>query len=188
MSVERRAEGWRVRWRENGRLRSRQFALKRDADGFDREVKRRQQLGPLAVEQLTGTTPSLGEWIADHWAPEHGAMLARRTRERYASLHELHIAPWLDDVPIGELTVARLRAWQSGRLADGVSADTIQKARTFLSSVLRHAAESSAILANPIAFVRAPRSEQRDEVVPLAPTTVERLRSVLWSPMPVPVP
>jgi integrase len=69
-----------------------------------------------------------------------------------------------------------------------VSADTIQKARTFLSSVLRHAAESSAILANPIVLVRAPKGAQRDEVVPLAPVTVERIRSVLWSPMPVPVP
>ena len=39
--------------RERGQPRARMFALKRDADAWDREVQRRKQLGPLAVQQLT---------------------------------------------------------------------------------------------------------------------------------------
>ncbi len=66
MSVERdrNGKGWVTRWREQGHQHSRLFALKRDAEAFDREVKRRGQLGPLAVQQLTARGgPTLGQWI-----------------------------------------------------------------------------------------------------------------------------
>lgn len=189
MSVEKLSGGgYRVRWRENGSNRSRRFTLKADADAWDREVKRRRQLGPLAVAQLTTVAPSLGEWITDRWAPEHGATLSKRTRNRYASSYELHIAPALEDLPLTDLTVGRLRAWQAERLAAGCSPTTIQKARTFLSSVLRHAAESEAIPGNPLALVRAPRAEHSDEVVALPPATIEAVRAILAAPMPCPVP
>lgn len=189
MSVAKTPDGrWLVRWRADGRNRGRRFALKRDADAFDTEVKRRKQLGPLAVQQLTTRGPTLGEWITDRWAPEHGALLTERTRARYANSYELHAGPWLDDVPLGDLTVGRLRAWQAERLRAGVSADAIRKTRTFLSSVLRHAAESEAIPANPLGVVRAPRAIKTPPVRPLAPLTVERIRAKLLTPMPVPVP
>lgn len=184
MSVHRQADGWRVKWRENGRQRSRNFSRKRDADAWDREVKRRRQLGPLAVQQLTDRGPSLGEWIAERWAPEHGVTLERSTRERYANVYELHIAPWLDETPVRELTVAQLRAWQAGRLADDVGHGTITKCRTLLSSVLRHAAESEAILANPMTLLRAPKAGQRDAVRPPSPRIVERIRAHLLAPAP----
>lgn len=175
-------------WREHGRQRSRQFERKRDAEAWDRELKRRRQLGPLALQQLTERGPTLGEWITQRWAPEHGATLSRRTRDRYANSYELHVASWLDDVPLRELTVGRLRAWQAERLAAGVTVDAIKKSRTFLSSVLRHAAESEAITANPMTLVRAPRAGQSDEVVPLAPKSIESIRAALAASMPIPVP
>ena len=90
------------------------FALKRDADAFDRDVKRRRQLGPLAVQQLTARGgPTVGQWIVERWAPEHASTLAQSTRERYANIYAVHLAPWLDDVPLGEITVALLRGWQA---------------------------------------------------------------------------
>ena len=188
MSVHRRTDGWRVRWRENGLQRSREFTRKSDADAWDRDIKRRRQLGPLAVEQLTERGSTLGEWITERWSPEHGATLEHSTRTRYAEVYGLHIAPWLDDVPIRELSVSRLRAWQAERVAAGVSAGTMKKTRTFLSSVLRHAAESEAIPGNPLALVRAPRAEHTDAVVPLAPATVETIRSALVATTRVHVP
>lgn len=45
--------------------------------------------------------------------------------------------------------------------------------------MLRHAAEAEAIPANPLALVRAPRAEHREQVRPLAPATVERIRAAL---------
>jgi integrase len=177
-----------VRWRENGSNRGRRFDRKGDADAWEREIRRRRQLGPLALAQLTTRAPTLGEWIADRWAPEHAATLEQSTRDRYADAYRLHIEPWLGELPLTELTVGRLRSWQAERLADGVGAGTIDKARTVLSSVLRHAAESEAIPGNPLTLVRAPLSEHRDSVTPLAPITVERIRAVLAGPMDIHVP
>jgi integrase len=179
--IRRKAGGYAycVRWREHGRNRSRTFDRKPDAEAWDREVKRRRQLGPLAVEQLTDRTVTLGEWIADRWVPEHGVTLERSTRTRYADVHALHIAPALDDVPLTGLTVGVLRRWQARLIAEGMKPGTVHKCRTFLSSVLRHAAEAEAIPANPLALVRAPRAGHREQVRPLAPATVERIRASL---------
>lgn len=184
MSVEKisRRSGSRaycVRWREHGRNRSRTFDRRPDAEIWDLEVKRRQQLGPLATQQLTDRGSTLGEWIVERWTPEHGVTLEQSTRERYANVYALHVAPTLDDVPLSGLTVSVLRRWQAGLIAGGMAPGSVHKCRTFLSSVLRHAAESEAIPANPLALVRAPRAEHREQVQPLAPATVERIRMTL---------
>lgn len=122
---------------------------------------------------------TLGEWIVERWTPEHGVTLECSTRARYADVHALHIAPMLDDVPLNALTVGVLRRWQARLIAGGMKPGTIHKCRTFLSSVLRHAAEAEAISANPMTLVRAPRAELREQVRPLAPVTVERIRATL---------
>ena len=140
------------------------------------------------LAQLTARAPTLGEWITERWAPEHAATLEQSTRDRYADVYRLHAEPWLGDLPLAEITVGRLRSWQAERLADGVGVGTIDKARTLLSSVLRHAAESEAIPGNPLALVRAPLAEHRDAVTPLAPSTVEGIRAVLAGAMDIHVP
>ncbi|MGO9888952.1 MAG: tyrosine-type recombinase/integrase [Solirubrobacteraceae bacterium] len=179
------SRGYEVRWREHGRQRSRAFKVKKDAETWDTEVTRRRQLGPLAVQQLTvRKAPTLGEWITDRWAPEHAASLADATRERYANVYSVHVALWLEDVPVNEITVGALRAWQAQRVKAGVSPGTIHKARTLLSSVLRHAAESEVIPANPLSVVRAPKNGHRDAVQPLSPATVERIRAAMLNPPP----
>ena len=189
MSVRPRARkdgtrGWQVRWRENGSNRSRMFALKKDADAWDREVQRRRQLGPLAVQQLTARGgPTLGQWVTDRWALEHAVMLADSTRERYAEVYGVHIAPWLNDVPLGQFGAPLLSGWQAALIKAGVGHGTIHKARTLLSSVLRHAAESGAIMGNPMSLVRAPKSEPTDAVQPLSPAVVERIRDAMLNPL-----
>jgi integrase len=177
--------GWVVRWREHGRNASRAFTRKKDAEAWNLEIRRRRQLGPLALQQLTARDgPTLGDWIAERWAPEHGSTLAQSTRERYASAYNVHIAPWLDELPLRELTVAELRRWQAELIKAGVNPGTIQKCRTLLSSVLRHAAESEAIPANPLSLVRAPRAVHRDAIEPLSPAVVERIRAAMLDPPP----
>lgn len=177
------ARAYKVRWREHGQNRSRSFKLKKDAEAWDKEVARRRQLGPLAVEQLTTRNgPSLNDWITERWGPEHATTLEQSTRDRYANVYTVHVEPWLGSTPITEITVRQLRAWQAGRTGAGVSAGTIHKCRTLLSSILRHAAEDGAIQANPVSLVRAPKAEQRDSVHPLAPRVVENIRRALVDP------
>jgi len=171
------------RWREQGRQRSRLFDRRVDAQAWEAEVRRRRQLGPLSVQQLTTRGgPTLDWWIEHRWAPEHGATLEQATRDRYASVYKCHIVDSLGDIPLVELTVARMREWQAALGQAGTSAETIHKARTLLSSVLRHAAESEAIPGNPISLVRAPKANQRDAVSPLAPATIEAIALALRRP------
>jgi hypothetical protein len=138
MSVRPRARkdgtrGWEVRWRENGANRSRMFALKKDADAWDREVQRRKRLGPLAVQQLTARGgPTLGQGVTERWAPQHAVMLADSTRDRYAEVYGVHIVPWLDDMPLGQFGAPLLSGWQAALIKAGVSHGTIHKAHTAL--------------------------------------------------------
>src|SRR5579884_531529 len=179
------AKAYKVRWREHGHNRARVFKLKKDADYFDAQVARARQLGPLAVEVLTSRGgPTLGQWIEERWGPEHAASLAQSSRDRYAEVYALHVAPWLDGMPLRDITVRVLRQWQLERERSGVSAGTIHKCRTLLSSVLRHAAEDEVIPANPLSLVRGPKAPQRDAVTPLAPSTVERIRAAMLNPPP----
>lgn len=182
MSVQKITNGFKVRWLENGQHRSRTFKLKKDADAWDREVKRRRQLGPLAVQQLTDRGPTLGDWIEERWLPEHGAELEPSTLVRYANVYDLHIAPTFNETPIREITVSSLRAWQAALRKDGVGSETVKKARTYMSSVLRHAAESEMIHANPMGLVRAPKPDPKDEVRPLSPAEIERIRLAALHP------
>ena len=176
---------YKVRWREGGSNRSRSFDRRADAKAFEAELRRRRQLGTLAVQQLTERHgPTLGEWVEQRWAVEHASTLAQSTRERYSNVYAVHIAPTLDTVPLSEITVSRLRTWQAELVKAGAGVGTIDKARTLLTSILRHAAEAEVIPPTPLSLVRAPAAEQRDAVVPLAPATVERIREAMLHPQP----
>ena len=179
------SRGWKRRWREYGYERARTFNLKRDADAWDREVARRRQLGPIAVQQLTARGgPTLNQWTEERWAPEHAALLAVSTRQRYAEVYAGHIEPWLGDVPLGQFSAPLLHGWQAERIRAGIGPGSIHKARTLLSSILRHAAEAGVIMANPLSLVRARKADQRNAVEPLSPTTIERIRTAMLNPAP----
>jgi integrase len=192
VSIERarRGNGWNVRYRDvDSRQRSRLFDLKKDAEVFEANLRRARQLGPLAVQQLTARGgPTLDQWIERRWGPEHAVTLAQSTRHRYVNVYKCHILAPLGDVPLGELGVVRVREWQAAMVKAGVKAGTIQKARTLLSSVMRHAAESGAMLSNPLSLVRAPRAGHRESVQPLTPTVVEAIRRGLLDASPREVP
>jgi integrase len=185
MSIERarRGNGWVLRWREGDKQRSRLFDRKGDAEDFDADRRRRRQLGPLAVHLLTARDgATLDQWVEQRWAPEHAENLEASTRERYANVYACHVVRPLGDTPLNELGVARLREWQAAMVKGGAGAGTIDKARTMLSSVLTHAAESGAIMGNPLSLVRAPRSSHTDAVLPLSPAQVEAIRQQLLQP------
>jgi hypothetical protein len=90
MSVERvaRRDGtkvWRVLWRdEQGRNRSKTLGRKRDAEGFDAEIRRLRRLGELGIMD-TGrvTLAEFGqEWLVAHAIPN----LEPKTLRTYESL------------------------------------------------------------------------------------------------------
>ncbi|WP_138974467.1 tyrosine-type recombinase/integrase [Patulibacter medicamentivorans] len=176
MSVKKnpRTGSWDVRWRQDGRHRSKAFRTRKDATTFEAEVVRRQQLGTLA--QLDAGTRSLGDYVAKVWGPQHAAGLAPNSRRTYAILYRVHIDEPLGGVPLRDITPARVREWQAERLRHGAGRKALNQALTLLGSILQRAAEDEEVMRNVVRIVKKVPTEPANEVRPLAPTTVEQVR------------
>lgn len=109
MSVHRRPErGNRpeVRWKEGGRHRSRLFDKVRDAEAFDREIKRNRQLGTLASSVLQSRM-TLTDFVRDEWWPKYVVPnLEESTRDVYAQIWAKHLLPRIGGYQLRELTPA----------------------------------------------------------------------------------
>ena len=182
MSVEKvtRAGGeivWRVRWRQHGRNRARTFSTRRDARDFDAEVRRQRRAGSLPA--LDAGTETLGEYVTGTWAASHAATLAAKTRLHYASLYNYHLRPYLASIALREITPEAIGRWQADRLASGAGPIAIRHAMDLLGSILEHAFVGGHISANPARRVKKARSPRREEVQPLSPGAIEKMREAL---------
>lgn len=184
MSVQARAwtdkEGhkrkkWRVRWKLGEQWRSRTFDLKKDADDFDADLRRRRRLGTLA--DLDAGTETLDRYVSEVWTPTY-APPSIKARALYASVYDHHIAPTLGQLQLRELTPEILSRWQRDRLEAGGGPAAVRKALSVLSSILRRAEESGRLTVNPALAVRPVPLPRKAEVRPLAPATVEKMRAV----------
>ena len=169
---------WRVRWREHGRNRARTFSTRRDALDFDAERRRARRAGTLSL--LDAGAESLDDYVTGTWAHAHAPLLAAKTRHDYASYYDWHVSPRLGHVPLRELTPDAIARLQAELLISGLGHEATRKTvHVVLKGVLTRAVESGLILANPARAVRMARAPMREEVRPLAPETVERMRALL---------
>lgn len=180
-----RHTAWVVRWEEGDKHPQRTFKLKADAETFDAEIKRRQRLGTIA--DLDAGTQTLDRFVVDTWTPTYAAQLAPKTRAVYAVLYDRHISPELGSLQLRQLNPENIRRWQADRLKDGAGPAAIHKSITLLGNILQRAVEGGHIQANPARAVRKARVPKNGEVRPLAPRTVEAMRSELLNPAPVQV-
>ncbi len=176
MSIEKRGGAWRVRWREGGRNRSRTIGRKSDALAFDAEVRRRLRLGELAFEAADET---LDEYVKGIWRKAHAAHLAPKTRQTYAWAYDKHIEPRLGAVSLRQMNPEVIARFQADLIAAGVGGEVVRKAMVLLGGILQRAAEARRIAYNPARVVRKAPLPTGEEVRPLAPATVERLRKAV---------
>ncbi len=182
MSVHRRVHpsgkvAWRVRWREGGVLKSRDFARKRDADAFETEVRHRAQLGDL--EMLEAGKQHLDELAREWWSTYAEPNLAAKTRVMYASVWDRYVLPRLGGMELRRLSPAVVEAFQAELRREGVGEPTILKTLTLLQGILQRAVVWGRIRANPVAPVRKPVQKRKHVVRPVAPATVEQIRRKL---------
>ncbi len=170
---------WRVRWREGGRgsrARTRTFERKADAVAYEDELRRRRRLGELGL--MPGSQETLDEYVCQTWAQTHAVTLAPKTAKHYGGLYDVHVGPHLGSYKLSELTPEMIARWQAERIASGAGRVAVLHALDLLGSILQRAVESERIGRNPVRIVRKVRRAPRREVRPLAPVTVEKLRSV----------
>ena len=103
--------------------------------------------------------------------------LAPKTARHYASLYDLHVAPFLGDLKLSELTPEVIARWQAERVAAGAGREAIRQAMKLLGNILQRAMEGGRISRNATRVVRKVQPPRRREARPLAPATVEALRA-----------
>ena len=182
MSVERieRGDGsivWRVRWRQGPHNRSKVLGLKRDAQAFDAELRRRKRTGDIAA--LDAGKESLAEFGEEWWRLYGEPNLAASTLQVYAALWDAHILPRLGSHTLRELTPTVLTRFRLELEAAGVGRASIAKALTLLQGVLQRACEWERISSNPMRSVRKPPQARARAVTPLTPATIETMRAWL---------
>jgi integrase len=185
MSVHRDRDSWRVRYRDAGKMRSRSFQRKGDADRFDLEMTRRLQLGPVLARELDRSALTLDGFVQAAWR-DHAATLEKPTRAKYAWALDGYLTE-LADEPLVALGVPRLITHQrllldGGRVdtkgrrhPEGASPNTVRDVLTRLSGILQMAVELGEIPANPVRAMRKVPAAPREDARPLAPIELERL-------------
>jgi integrase len=182
VSVERRTlkngqTVWRVRWREHGRNRARQFDLKRHADAWDAEVRRRRRLGELGL--LDSGKQTLAEFAHEWFQIYAIPNLAPKTLQVYAALWDRHVLPRIGGLRLSELTPLAAQSFQAELRSAGLGDPTIIKTMSLLQNVLARAVAWQQIALNPIAAVTKPPQRRRAVASALSPHQVEAIRAQL---------
>ena len=168
---------WEVRWRENGRNRSRSFSVKADAERFELGVRRARELGgPLDLDRGRETVAEFMErWWRDYAVPS----LTDNTRDCYARIWERHVRARLGGYRLRDVTPAVVAGLKADLTREGVGAATIHKALAIVSGMFRQAVIWDRVDRNPVREIKLPRATRQRFVRPLAPVTVEAMRAVL---------
>ena len=97
------------------------------------------------------------------------------TQERYQSAIDLHVAPRVGHIQLGQLTPEHIRRLQQELLDEGLSGKSVQLARQVLFGACKHAVALEMIQRNPVALVKAPRVTKKE----IMPPEVQAVRSLL---------
>lgn len=176
MSVHRTPTGsWRVRWREHdGRMRSKTFRLRRDADRVDRELHRRRELLPfsLAVADAMTVADLYADWLANYARPN----LAANTCRSYASAWRNHLEPRVGRLDLRELTPSVCADLAAGLITAELTLSSRAKTLALLSSMLRRGVVLGRIAHHPMrGAVHVPQSKRARVIDPPTPAQIWQL-------------
>lgn len=155
---------YEVRWRIDGKERSRRFVRLADARAHAATEEASAVLG-IAIDPAQGRR-TLSNYWASWWTSNH-ARLADTTQARYDDAWRLHIAPVLGRRPLGKLRPEDIRMWH-GELVERRSWSVAASTYRVLRRVLNQAIEDGIIAKNPCRVHGAgdDRSPERPYVSP----------------------
>ena len=168
---------WEVRWRENGRHRSKSFTRKADAERFATRVRSARELGDAL--DLDRGRETVAEFIERWWREYALLRLEDNTRKSYGQVWEKHLRSRIGGYRLRDVSPAVVHGVKADLLAEKVGAPTIRKALAVLSAIFRCAVEWDRIDRNPVRDVRMPAAKRSRHVRPVAPATVEAMRARL---------
>ena len=152
---------YRARYRDpHGRVTSRSFPRKADAERFVREME-------VAVSRGAWVDPRGAEQRLADWAVEFldlARRLAPKTQETYRRDLERYILPRFGKYRIGLLPPAEIENWLNDELAEGIAPSSVHRHYRTLRRMLRVAVDKQRLPANPCDRVEPPRVPQREMV------------------------
>jgi len=164
---------YEVKYRVDGRQRSKTFKSQKLAERFDGEVTEAKDEGRPAPEPRR-KVPTL-EVFAEDWLAAR-VKLADSTADKYSELLDRHVLPELGKLPLTELRPRRLYEWQQTRLDAGAGPAVIGKAQGLLRQILKTAVMPHEYLEiNPVLELERPEYKKREHRW-LAAADVELLR------------
>lgn len=165
---------WEVRWRENGKHRSRSFTRKADAERWAARVRLARELGETL--DLDRGKETLAEFIEQWWRDYALVELAASTRDGYSRVWEKHLRDRLGGYRLRDVTPGVVDRTKAELAAAGVGAPTIRKGLALLSGMFRCAVLWDRVDRNPVREVAMPTARRARHVRPLAPARVEAMR------------
>lgn len=150
---------YEVKYRVDGRQRSKSFKSERLAERFDSEVTEAKDEG-LPTPEPRRKVPTL-ETFAEDWLTGR-AKLADSTLEKYGELLERHVFPELGRLSLSEIRPRRLYDWQQKRLDADAGPAVLGKAQGLLRQILDTAVLPHEYLeVNPATALKAPEYKKR---------------------------
>jgi len=162
-----------VKWRENGKQKSKSRKTRAEAVKLQGEIDLRLAGGRPIIRSKDA--PSLEDFAAAWLAGR--TQLEASTREKYREWLKVHILPILGHFSVAELRPRLLQEWQDQRLAEGAGPAVLGKAQALLSQILKRAVLPYEYLdVNPALALERPGYQKRSHRW-LTAHEVEALRS-----------
>jgi integrase len=173
---------WRARYTgPDGKRRSQTFSTKADARAWlatqHADLTRRLWKAPEAARR------TVGNYAADYLVRTD---LRTSTRALYDDLWRLHLAPFWDEIPVGDVTPAQVRTWHAAA-AQKKGPTVVAQAYRLLRSLFNVAIADEVIPSNPCRLrgagtpkpARAPRALTVEEVLALADAISDRFSALV---------
>ncbi len=172
---------FRVRWRENGRMKSRSFLRVTGEDGaraFYARV-RETQFAKGRLTRVSAVSLTLAQFVAEVWAPKTKRRLNGKTWKRDVAIYNKHILEQLGEQRIAEIDAEALVVWHEELERNGLGSDSIIKAMSILSRIFKEAARRprvTGVQGNPVALLERPKQKRKRRPLVWGPVVVERVR------------
>lgn len=195
MSIHERGKGrWVVRYREDGKQKSRTVFSESEAVILDNRIRHAHRQGEgISVPTLSSkrrgqqgnveptSAPSLEQYLVEPYG-EVQSFYERRQKRLASSTRKLEAGIWdrcigskLGHIPIDEIDSIVIEDWRDGLLRqDKVGIRSVERAQKIVSKILGDAARRGIIQFNPAAAVRYIKLA-RNPIIPLEPVEVERI-------------
>ena len=182
--IEKRRGKYRARFADPlGRIQSRTFTRRGDAERFLREIEADRVRG-LWVDPRDAEMP-LATWAAEFLLLSR--RLAPTTQETYQRDLERYVLPRFGHYRLGQLPADEIENWLNDEIAAGIAPSSVHRHYRTLRRLLQVAVQKQKILANPCDRVDPPRVPKRemtfldwDEAVRLAEAHGDRYRGLIY--------